>query len=401
MTYRFMFFRRLISTLLFLEVLVPLVITVPSVAQSKLDDVQGSWNQKCIESLSQRDIISGYPDGSFRPNSPITRAEFAAIIDKAFPNAAATRKPLQFTDVPASYWAYDAIREASQTRFLSGYPGNVFKPNQNIPRVQVLVALTSGLNYSPTKIVPTVLNATFEDATRIPNYARSGIAAATERRLVVNYPNVRSLRPNELANRAEVASFLCQALAGSNQASLVPSQYIAGIPGNQASQIPAGNTSDKFYPLNQQDVKSWTGVSFGMSASALKERFGNKLTLSPVSDSSCLSSGGLNCKGTTQWILNNFNINKRPYDVTFQLDDDKLSTVSIQKYSDASNDFVRFKELLQKQYGPPTITDTELSKIGLTRYIWRIPSTDIYLNQIERNGNTSMGLFYLSKNSSN
>lgn len=90
--------------------------------------------------------------------------------------------------------------------------------------------------------------------------------------------------------------------------------------------------------------------------------------------------------------------NKRPYDVTFQLENNKLNTVSIQKYSDASNDFVRFKDLLEKKYGRPTITDTKLSKIGLTRYIWRIPSTEVYLNSIARDGrNTSMGLFYLPR----
>ncbi len=398
MTYPSMFFKRLVSTLLFLEVIAPVVMTAPSLAQPKLYDVQGSWNQKCIENLAQRNIISGYPDGSFRPNSPITRSEFAAIINKAFPNAAATRKPLRFTDVPASYWGYNAIREASQTSFLSGYPGNVFKPNQNIPRVQVLVALASGLNYSPTKIVPTVLNTAFDDANKIPDYARSKIAAATEKRLVVNYPNVNLLQPEQVASRAEVAAFLCQALAGSNQASLVPSQYIAGIAITPTSPISVGNTSDKFYPLYQENVKSWNGVNFGMSAAALKERFGGKLTLSPVSDIECLGSGGLNCNGTTQWMLKNFNINKRPYDVNFQLENNKLNTVSIQKYSDASNDFVRFRDLLQKKYGPPTITDTKLSKIGLTRYIWRIPSTEIYLNRIARNGkNTSMGLFYLPR----
>ncbi len=66
-----------------------------------------------------------------------------------------------------------------------------------------------------------------------------------------------------------------------------------------------------------------------MSAGALKEKFGGKLTLSPVSDIECLRSGGLNCNGTTQWMLKNFNINKRPYDVTFQLENNKLNTVSI------------------------------------------------------------------------
>lgn len=119
---------------------------------------------------------------------------------------------------------------------------------------------------SPTKIVPTVLNTAFDDANKIPDYARSKIAAATEKRLVVNYPNVNLLQSEQVASRAEVAAFLCQALAGSNQASLVPSQYIAGIAITPPSPIAVGTTSDKFYPLYQQNVKSWNGVNFGMSA---------------------------------------------------------------------------------------------------------------------------------------
>lgn len=210
------------------SVAAPWAIAAPAVAQSTLYDVQGNWAQACIEDLARRNIISGYPDGSFRPSSPVTRAEFAAMSRKAFPNAERVRGVTQFVDVPSSYWAYNSIQEAYQTGFLSGYPGNVFSPSQNIPRAQVLVSLASGLKYTPTGSATTTLSSNFDDASAVPSYATNAIAAATERRLVVNYPNVRSLNPNQLASRSEVAAFFCQAVAGPQQASLVPSQYIAG-----------------------------------------------------------------------------------------------------------------------------------------------------------------------------
>lgn len=220
----------------------PLVVTAPAFAQSTFYDVQGNWAQACIEDLARRDVISGYPDGSFRPGSPVTRAEFAAMARKAFPNAAQVRNPVQFTDVPSGYWAYSSIQEAYQTGFLSGYPGNVFSPSQNIPRAQVLVSLASGLKYTPAASANETLNSSFDDASAVPDYARNSIAAATERRLVVNYPNVRSLSPNRLASRAEVASFLCQALAGPEQASLVPTQYVAGGVGASGPLLTAGTS---------------------------------------------------------------------------------------------------------------------------------------------------------------
>lgn len=206
----------------------PLAIITPTLAQSKFTDTQNSWAQGCITQLAGQGIISGYPDGTFRPTAPVTRAEFAAMVGKAFPNAQKTRNAIQFGDVPANFWANNAIEAATQTGFLSGYPGAIFKPSENIPRAQALVALASGLNYSPTQPVSTTLNNNFADASSIPAYADNGIAAATEKSLTVNYPDVKYLKPNDLASRAEISAFLCQALTGAGQVSSIPAQYIAG-----------------------------------------------------------------------------------------------------------------------------------------------------------------------------
>ncbi|MBW4614817.1 MAG: S-layer homology domain-containing protein [Desmonostoc vinosum HA7617-LM4] len=200
----------------------------PQVAQTTaFSDIKGNWSQSCITRLASQGLIAGYPDGTFRPNASVTRAEFAAMLNKAFPNAKKTRNATRFVDIPSSYWANGAIAKASQTGFLSGYPGGVFKPSQNIPRAQVLVALVSGLNYSLSQS-PSITLANFADAKTIPKYANNGVAAATQKRLVVNYPNVKYLRPNQSASRADVSAFLCQALDKPGQASGVPEQFIAG-----------------------------------------------------------------------------------------------------------------------------------------------------------------------------
>lgn len=204
---------------------VPFLLPIQAQAQSSLNDIQGIWGQTCIESLVQRGIISGYPDGTFRPNDAVTRAEFAAMLVKAFPSAPMNRSASQFNDVQSNFWAYQGIQNSSRTGFLSGYPGNYFRPNENIPRVQALVALTSGLNYTPTNSMGVTLE-NFNDANLIPDYARPAIAAATERQLVVNYPNIRYLQPNQFASRVDIANFLCQAMKTGNQASYVPTQYV-------------------------------------------------------------------------------------------------------------------------------------------------------------------------------
>jgi hypothetical protein len=192
-------------------------------------DIQNSWAQSFIEALAARNIISGFPDGTFRPDAPVTRAQFAAMISRAFPQTN-QRPGITFSDVPSFYWANTAIQSAYQSGFLSGYPNNLFLPEQNIPRAQVLVSLASGLNLTASNVA--ILD-NFQDAGDIPDFARNAIAAATESRLVVNYPNLAALNPNQIATRADVAAFVYQALVRSGtvpplSSTDIANQYIVG-----------------------------------------------------------------------------------------------------------------------------------------------------------------------------
>lgn len=187
-------------------------------------DIQGNWAQAYIVSLAKKGIIAGFPDGTYRPNAAVTRAEFAAIINKAF-TPAAQMTSSSFVDVSSNFWGATAIQAASRGGFLAGYPGGEFRPEQRIPRVQALVALTSGLGLrsDDTKIL-----SRYKDAQEIPDYAMSAVAGATVRELVVNYPEVSELNPNREATRAEVAAFVYQALVNSGKADAIPSPYVVG-----------------------------------------------------------------------------------------------------------------------------------------------------------------------------
>ncbi|MEA5466712.1 S-layer homology domain-containing protein [Leptothoe sp. PORK10 BA2] len=203
----------------------PLVTPTPAVAQaqSQFSDVSSSyWASQFITSLAAQNIIAGFPDGTFRPDEPVTRAQYAAMVRKAF-NQTTIRNSTTFVDVSADFWAATAINDAYRMGFLSGYPNNVFQPNQNIPRAQVLVSLANGLNYQANNIASANI---YRDSGSIPSYATTSIAAATEQRLVVNYPNVETLRPNQTATRADVAAFIYQALASQNQVATITSPYI-------------------------------------------------------------------------------------------------------------------------------------------------------------------------------
>lgn len=221
-----------------------LIHPAPVVAQtSQFPDVASNyWAAGFINELVAREVIAGFPDGSFKPDAPVTRAQFAAMVQKALSKTKG-RDAIAFVDVSANYWAYTAINNSYEMGFLSGYPGQVFRPEQNIPREQVLVSLANGLNYSAMNNMSTVLSY-YNDASSISEFARPAIAAATERKMVVNYSSLKQLNPKRNATRAEVAALIYQALFSQGQVAAINSQYIvtqqvAATPAT-SFRIPAG-----------------------------------------------------------------------------------------------------------------------------------------------------------------
>ena len=181
------------------------------------------WAYPYIEALTERGIFSGFPDGTFRPNALMTRAEFASNLKQAFEQKPTLVSP-GFKDIPDDFWAAPAIKETTRTGFLRGYPDDLFRPAREIPRVQVLVALASGLELTPSTDPDKILQV-YQDANQIPEYAKEQVAAATEAGLVVNYPNPQQLKPNEPATRAEVAAWMYQALVEAGKAPKITSEY--------------------------------------------------------------------------------------------------------------------------------------------------------------------------------
>lgn len=188
--------------------------TLPPVRESLVfSDVDNDfWAKPYIDALTARSVLDGLPDGSYAPNRPVTRAELATQVAQAF-NADPEKATQTFTDIPEDYWALSKIDEAVTTGFMSGYPEQVFRPNQNVPRVQVLVTLVSGLSLPPSAAPDKVLEQ-FPDQAEIPTWAREQIAIAAEAGLIIAAPDSGDqLRPNESATRAEVAAMLYQGLA--------------------------------------------------------------------------------------------------------------------------------------------------------------------------------------------
>ena len=218
----------------------PIVISAPATAANFVD-VQSHWGRPFIEALAQEKIISGYSDNTFRPDQAVTRAQFAAMVQQAFDenNVKLSR---DFDTAAAEYWSSrDFSSGSSSSRQL--------RSSDPLSRAQVLVSLANGLGLYPKGSVANTLNY-YKDASTIPTYARDSIAAATEKGLVVNYPNVANFNPTKTATRADVAAFIYQALV--NEGVLAPissridaSKYIvrATSGNNQATNNSSSNST--------------------------------------------------------------------------------------------------------------------------------------------------------------
>jgi hypothetical protein len=205
---------------------------LPMVSPSpQLSDIQHHWARPFIQGLLTKNVVNGFPDGTFRPDRAMTRAEFAAILQKAF-SRPKVRQYAPFVDVPSNFWATSAIQKAFETGFISGFPKQRFLPNDNISRVQVLLSLASGLGIAaPAGITLKALSLQeiYQDASEIPGYAIDAIALATRAKFVINYPKIKIFNPNRGATRGEVAAFIYQALVFIGQAPAIASAHIVEI----------------------------------------------------------------------------------------------------------------------------------------------------------------------------
>ncbi|NJL77715.1 MAG: S-layer homology domain-containing protein [Richelia sp. RM2_1_2] len=178
---------------------IPLVSNAQTSPQSTFPDVPSDyWAQPFIRGLAERNIITGYPDGTYRPKQALERDEFAAIIRKAFDQD--REKQIEsgsvYKDVPQGYWASQAIEESVEQGFLSG-DQNLFRPRQEVSKLEAINALTRGLDLN--------YQASVSPVTIIPPYTRRRAAANRRRKPLMLPIGITSLMQPLLIQRANAA----------------------------------------------------------------------------------------------------------------------------------------------------------------------------------------------------
>ena len=132
---------------IFFRLLTEKVRTANSTQSNSLSDVtRGQWFNHAVSTLSSMGIVKGHNDGTFAPNAPITRAEFAAIAARFDDKNTDTSS--KFTDI-ASHWAKNEIGIAANKGWINGYPDDTFRPNQYITRAEAMTLVNRVLNRLP------------------------------------------------------------------------------------------------------------------------------------------------------------------------------------------------------------------------------------------------------------
>lgn len=110
-----------------------------------VDIPQNSWYGLALMNLDLLGIVKGYEDGTFRPNQPVSRAEFVVLLSRVHELEAWEKS---FPDVPKTHWAYDAIAAAGAAGWINGYEDGTFRPNESVKRIEAVKMINNMLGWS-------------------------------------------------------------------------------------------------------------------------------------------------------------------------------------------------------------------------------------------------------------
>lgn len=172
-------------------------------------DLQGHWAADSILFLRSKNVISGYKDGTFRPNTQVTRAQLAAMLVRAKGLSTGSLKNPEFTDVPTGYWAYKEIAAAKKAGIIGGFPDGTFGPDQPVTREQL-----AGMIARTFETKASIEGREFGDIGQ--SWAKEAILNLSSAGIMGGYPD-NIFAPKRAATRAEISEILARAIEPSRR----------------------------------------------------------------------------------------------------------------------------------------------------------------------------------------
>ncbi len=184
-------------------------VTIPSQVSVKLGDMAGHWADEDVQALAAQRLVNGYPDGTFRPETTVTRAEFVVLLTGVigWSGDSGQIKFADIQDIPS--WARQAVACAVQHGLIRGDQNGRFNPNQPITRAESAVLLDRALQiFAPgVASAPTSQTPFFDDWPNVPSWARPSVEYVVNAKLFVGR-TLQSFAPDAPLKRGEAAAVI-------------------------------------------------------------------------------------------------------------------------------------------------------------------------------------------------
>ena len=177
-------------------------------AAPSFPDIEGHWGAQYIRKAAEMELFTGFPDGSFRPNGEVTRAQYVTVLWR-MAGTPEPAEPAPFDDVPAGLWYSDAVAWAYGQGYVSGRSETVFDPNGSITRqeaMKILFAYSGGVSGMEVMLTG-VYDADFTDSGAIAPWAKPAMYWGYYKG-IINGKSAATLCPTDTATRAELAKIL-------------------------------------------------------------------------------------------------------------------------------------------------------------------------------------------------
>ena len=192
-------------------------------------DTGGHWAEKQISQWTDKGLVKGYDDGTFKPNNSISRAEFMTMVNRAF--GFKEMAAINYVDVAAGAWYHGEIAKAVQAGYIKGDVDGLMNPNRQISRQEASIILYRLLELNEDK--DSRLIEVFNDVATIASWSKKEVNAIVKDGYLSGYPD-RTFRPGNNMTRAETVTVLARAVGELyNEAGIYgPAANIMTIDGN-------------------------------------------------------------------------------------------------------------------------------------------------------------------------
>ena len=178
-------------------------------SQQYPDVFDSYWAAGDINRLTEQCVLEGYPDGMFKPNRKVSRAEMATMVVKGYNlDVTSNCDNLTFKDVPKNHWAHNYISKGVAENMIAGVTNDKFHPNKHITRTEALTIMSKGLKCPMDDNKAENILSQYKDGSQVPCWAKQHVAKAIENGALKNERNQDYIRPHDNTTRAEASAML-------------------------------------------------------------------------------------------------------------------------------------------------------------------------------------------------